>query len=132
MTGLKKHSRPVGEIDIAVFRDTAADAARTTPISLKDDFDVHVNGLKKFERAQQMEVLDQHPMQVAGAPGLFTKDRYYDPQDRSAWLEEVLFVQRKTDVYRVELECPADQVNRFEPVFLHLISTLQFDCRSGR
>jgi hypothetical protein len=84
--------------------------------------------LQKFERAERMEVLEQRPMEVAGNSGLFTKDRYYDPQDRSTWLEEILFLQRKNDIYRLELECKADQADRFERVFMHLVSTLRFDC----
>lgn len=132
MTGVKKHSRATGEIDIGIFRDATAATARATPISLKDDFQVHVDGLKKFERAERMEVLEQRPMEIAGFSGLLTKDQYYDPQDRSNWIEEVLFVHHQEDIYRVELECKADQVNRFEPVFSRLVSTLQFDCQSAQ
>jgi hypothetical protein len=132
MSGVKKHSRATGEIDIAVFRNPAIGQARATNISLKDDFESHVDGLKKFERAERIEVLEQRPMEVAGSSGLFTKDKYYDPQDRSTWVEEVLFVQRKDEIYRVELECKADQAGRFEAVFSHLVSTLEFDCPSPR
>jgi hypothetical protein len=132
MTGVKKHSRATGEIDIGLFRNTASTEARTATISLVDDFRSHADGLKKFERAERMEVLEQRPMELAGDPGLFTKDRYYDPQDRSTWVEEILFVHRKNELYRIELECKADQADRFEPVFSRLLSTFQFDCGPGR
>lgn len=128
MTGAKKHSRATGEIDIALFREPATPEAHAVAISLKEHFDSHVDGLKKFERAERMEVLEQHPIEVAGLTGLLTKDRYYDPQDRSTWMEEVVFIERNSDLYRIEMECKADQANRFEPVFSHLVSTLQFDC----
>jgi hypothetical protein len=131
MTGVKKHSRATGEIDIGTFGISGGNEAHAANISLIEDFRSHVDGLKKFERAERMEVLEQHPIEIAGNSGLLTKDRYYDPQDRSTWIEEVLFVQRKNDVYRIELECRADQVDRFEPVFAHLLSTFQFDCESG-
>jgi len=132
MTGVKKHSRATGEIDIGIFALPSGNEAHAANISLIEDFRSHADGLKKFERAERMEVLEQRPMQVAGDSGLFTKDRYYDPQDRSTWIEEVLFVQRKNELYRIELECKADQADRFEPVFAHLLSTFQFECGSGR
>lgn len=132
MTGVKKHSRATGEIDIGLFRDAASVAARATNISLVEDFQSHVDGLKKFERAERVEVLEQRPMDVAGNSGLLTKDRYYDPQDRSTWLEEVLFIHRKDDIYRLELECKSEQADRFERVFTQLLGTLQFDCAGAR
>jgi hypothetical protein len=128
MAGVKKHSRPTGEIDIAFFREPAATAPHATVVSLKDSFQTHVEGLQRFERAERIKVLEQRAMDVAGSSGLFTKDQYYDPQDRSTWIEEVLFLTHSSDVYRLELECKADQVDRFEPVFSHLIGTFEFDC----
>jgi hypothetical protein len=130
MTGMKKHSRATGEIDIGRFRESASKEAHPANISLQDVFQTHMDGLKKFERAERMEVLEQRPMDIGGVPGLFTKDRYYDPQDRSTWMEEVLFIQSKGEMYRIELECKADQMDRFEPVFSHLVSTIQFSCSS--
>jgi hypothetical protein len=132
MVGVKKHSRATGEIDVAFFSGPAAVPAHAATVSLNDNFQSHVEGLKRFERAERIQVLDQHPLEVAGNAALLTKDQYYDPQDRSTWTEEVLFVMRGKDVYRVELECKADQLKRFEPVFSHLISTLQFDCTAPR
>lgn len=128
MAGAKKHSRATGEIDIAIFHEPVIGSARQINVSLNDSFQRHVEGLKKFVRAERMQVLDQHPMDLAGNVGLFTKDSYYDPQDRSTWVEEVLFVMHRDDVYRLELECKADQIGRFEPVFAHFVTTLHFDC----
>lgn len=129
MAGAKKHARATGEIDVTLFPNPTSGAAHAANVSLKDTFDLHVEGLQKFERAERMEVLEQKPMDIAGAQGLFTKDRYYDPQDRSHWIEEVLFVQHGGDVYRLELECKEDQVSRFEPVFSHVVRSFQFDCQ---
>ena len=131
-TGVKKHSRPTGEIDVAFFRDPYTSASHTTVVTLKEDFQTHVEGLTKFERAERMQVLEQRPIDVSGNAGLLTKDRYYDPQDRSTWIEEILFVHYKDQIYRVELECKADQADRFEPVFSRLISSLQFDCAGSQ
>jgi hypothetical protein len=127
-TGVKKHSRPTGEIDVAFFPDPYKSATHASAVSLKKDFQTHVEGLTKFERAERMQVLDQRPIEISGSLGLLTKDSYYDPQDRSTWIEEILFVHHKDQIYRVELECKADQVDRFEPVFSRLLSSLQFDC----
>lgn len=131
IAGVKRHSRATGEIDLGIIDSPAmGNQAHTTSAKLTDDFESHLNVLKKFERADRVEVLDQHATQIAGNPALFTKDRYYDPQDRSTWLEEVLFVQRKAELYRLELECKADQIARFEPVFSQFVSSLEFDCRN--
>jgi hypothetical protein len=132
MSGPKKHARATGEIDVALFHEADSHDAHAANVSLKDSYESHVEGLKKFERAERMELLEQHPVNVAGVAGLFTKDKYYDPQDRSNWIEEVIFVEHAGDVYRLELECKADQVSRFEPVFSHLAQSFQFECGEPR
>jgi len=103
--------------------------ARAVPVSLVQDLKDHLEGLKKFERAERMEVLEKREMNFQGHAALFTKNRYYDPQERATWVEEVLFVNRDESLYRVELQCRAGEIKRFEPVFAYLLSTFQFDCR---
>jgi hypothetical protein len=120
-TGVKKRSRPLGEIDIAALSER---------FTLVDAVQAHLDGLKKFERAEQMQILEKREMQILGQAALFTKDRYYDPQDRSSWIDEIVFASRNQTLYRLELECRADQLLRFEPVFTYILSTFQFDCPS--
>jgi hypothetical protein len=127
-TGLKKFSRAVGEIDIGVIPDEAAPAVRTAPVKLVDDLETHFDGIKKFERAEGIEILEKREMQLVGDSALFTKDRYYDPQERAKWAEEIIFVRHKGALYRLELECRDDQLARFEPVFQRFVSTFRFDC----
>ena len=70
-------------------------------------------------------------LQDAGVPAgivATAEDRYYDPQDRHTWIDEVVFVQRANRLFRLELECAADQLTRFEPVFTHLLNSFQFEC----
>ena len=122
-TGMKKRSRPLGEIDIAALSE---------PFTLLEDVQAHLDGLKKFERAEQMQVLEKREMQLLGQAALFTKDRYYDPQDRASWIDEIVFANRNQTLYRLELECRADQLVRFEPVFTYVVSTFQFDCSAKR
>jgi hypothetical protein len=120
-TGVKKRSRPLGEIDIAALSER---------FTLVDAVQAHLDGLKKFERAEQMQILEKREMQILGHAALFTKDRYYDPQDRASWIDEIVFANRNQTLYRFELECRADQLVRFEPVFTYVVSTFQFDCSS--
>jgi len=126
-TGLKKFSRPIGAIDFEVLASEPKDA-RMLPVNLAESLQDHLDGLQKFERAERMEILEKREMQVQGSAGLFIKHRYYDPQERATWIEEVLFVNRKETVYRFEMDCQASQIERFAPVFEYLVSTLQFDC----
>ncbi len=127
--GLKKHSRPTGEIDIGVLPDAPpAGSAEGAALTLVDDLQAHLDGLKKFERAERMEVLEKRRLDLFGSAALLTKDRYYDPLERSTWVDEIVFTHRKNALYRIELECRADQLERFEPVFTRLVGTFQFDC----
>jgi hypothetical protein len=128
-TGVNKHSRPVGEIDIGAVRNTAKDLDSPTPISLIENFQVHVEDLKKFERAQQFEILEKRQIELFGNSALFTKDRYFDPLDSATWVDEIVLVDRSETLYTLELECRSDQLARFEPVFAHFVSTFQVDCR---
>lgn len=127
-TGEKKFSKPMGEIDVAAVPTPSDAKARTASLTLVEDLKLHLAGLAKFERAERVEVLEQRPLQLGGRPALFTKDRYYDPLERATWIEETVFSHRDDVVYRLELECRADQTGRFEPVFSRLINTFQFDC----
>lgn len=127
-TGVKKYSRPVGAMDVGALPAPEPMLARAAPINFLDDFEVHLDGLKKFERAESLEILERREMQIVGSSALFTKDRYYDPQDRATWAEEIIFTRHKGTLYRLELECRNDQLSRFEPVFNVLVSTFRFDC----
>ncbi|MBV8817324.1 MAG: hypothetical protein JO022_03135 [Acidobacteriaceae bacterium] len=127
-TGAKKQSNPVGEIDIAALPNRL----EKPQLNFVDDLQVHVEGLEKFERAQQMELLEQRPMDFLGHSALFTKERYYDPLERARWIDEIVFTRRQDVLYRLELECRADQLARFEPVFTHFVSSFQFDCAPHR
>jgi len=126
-TGLKRYSKPLGEIDVGVM-PTEVESAVATPVSLVENLQVHFEGLKKFERAEAIEVLEKRDMKLAGSSALFTKDRYYDPQERATWIEEIIFTHYKGALYRLELECRDDQLERFEPVFRTFVSTFRFDC----
>ena len=126
-TGSKKFSRPIGAIDFEAISILPKDA-RAVPISLAENLQDHLAGLQKFERAERMEILEKRDMTLQGSAALFTKHRYYDPQERATWMEEVLFVNRNETVYRFELDCRLDQIERFAPVFEYLVGTVQFDC----
>jgi len=126
-TGLKKFSRPIGAMDFEALSSAPKDA-RVLPETLAENLEDHLAGLQRFERAERMEILEKREMQVQGNAALFTKHRYYDPQERATWMEEVLFVNRNETVYRFEMDCRADQIERFAPVFEYLVQTVQFDC----
>ncbi len=119
-TGVKKRSSPLGEMDIAVIPNDSG--------GFMQDVQMHLDGLKKFERAQHIEELDQRQLDLFGTSALLSKERYYDPLDRAKWVDEIVFTRRANRLYRLELECRADQLARFEPVFTKLVGSFQFDC----
>jgi hypothetical protein len=131
-TGVKKYSVPIGEIDVGVIPGHSDGPSLTPAVSLADDFKLHLNGLKRFVRAERIEVLEQRSLDFSGSAGLFTKQRYYDPLERRTWVDETVFVRRTNVLYRLELECRADQLERFEPVFTRFVSTFQLDCSDRR
>jgi hypothetical protein len=132
-TGLHRNSKPSGEIDFGPLDSQGPEDARLapaslTPSSLDDDLLEHLAGMRKFARAEKMEVLAQHPLKLQGYTALYAKSKYYDPLERSNWVEEIVFVTRKGELFRIELQCPPDQINRFEPVFAYLVNTFDLDC----
>jgi hypothetical protein len=126
-TGEKKFSKPLGEIDVAVIQPAEAADPQSQTVGLAQDLETHFAVLKRFERAERVEMLDKRQMQLLGNVALFTKDRYYDPQDRATWLEELVLVRRNDRLFRLELECRADHAERFEPVFAHVLESFRVD-----
>lgn len=127
-TGLKKRSRPVAAIAIGAFPNPPEDHTQPTPIRLIENFQLHVEGVKKFQRAQRLEILEKRAMDLSGNSALFTKDRYFDPLDGATWVDEIVLVDRNETLYTLELECRSDQLARFETVFRRFVSTFDFDC----
>lgn len=127
-TGLNKHSKAVAEMDINALPNRLNDINHATPISLTDNFRLHLEDLKRFQRAENLEVLEDRPTQLYDTPALLTKDRYFDPQDGSSWIDEIVSIERNQTLYTLELECRADQLARFEPAFNHFVGTFRFNC----
>ncbi|MBV9265302.1 MAG: hypothetical protein JO061_03950 [Acidobacteriaceae bacterium] len=122
-TGVKKFSLPIGEMDIGV--SSATD-------ELPQLVAIHLDGIKKFQRARDMEILDRRTLNLAGAQALFTKDRYTDPLEKENWIEEFVLARYKNALYRLEMVCRAEHVERFEPMFSRFVKTFRFECNSRR
>jgi len=137
-TGKQKFSKPMGEIDMGLLSLPTSEDARLKAASLSnseaddlllDEMKDHIAGLEKLMRVERVETVDQHSMRMQGNSALFVKNKYYDPLERSNWTEEIVFVKRQDGLFRLELQCQTDQVNRFEPVFANVVNTLQFECK---
>jgi len=130
--GAKKHSLPLGEMDVRALRDGVSEHLQTASVSLTESATIYFHDRKQFQRAQDIQVIDQHAMRLLDAPALFIKDQYRDPLDRHMWIDEVIFAARQQILYRIELECRADQIGRFEPIFQRFAASFQFQCEPGR
>lgn len=129
-TGTKKHSPiPVGSMDVSALPIPRVQV-RPAALALDDDFDVQLVGLKKFARAEQVEILERRTFTLGATPSLFVKIRYLDPRDRRLWMDEVIFARRDGLGYRLELETRADQLQRFEANFTQFVNSFQIDCGS--
>src|SRR6476620_4601059 len=72
-TGLKKHSPiPVGSMDVSALAFTGTKALSVS-LALDDDFGLQLAGLRKFARAEQIDVLERRNVQLGMNPGLFVK-----------------------------------------------------------
>jgi hypothetical protein len=115
-------SKSLAEIDVAVLKDRAAGT------SLVGEAQLHLDGLRKFELAEHIELLEQHDTLLYGNPALLTRDTYYDPQNAARMIDEIIFADHDGMLYRLELASRADEVERFEAVFRHQVSSFRFDC----
>ena len=127
-TGVKKFSRPQGEIDVGAVPKPDVSESNLLPV---DYLQTHFENLKRFERAMRLQILDQRDTTLLGEPALFTKDRYFDPLENVIWLDEIVLAKHNDRLFRLELVCRADQIARFEPVFSHFVATFKFDCNAG-
>src|SRR6476646_5792318 len=64
-TGTSKFSRPLGAIDFGALDSPPADA-RLAPVTLVENWRIHLAGLKKFERAERVEILEQRELKFLG------------------------------------------------------------------
>lgn len=127
--GMKKHSPiPVGSMDVRALPGSDLHPASRT---LDSDFDLQLTGLKKFVRAEEVEILDRRTFTLGASPSLFVKVRYLDPRDRRIWVDEIVFTRHDHLSYRLELEARADQLERFEANFNQFVNSFQMEC-SGR
>ncbi len=128
-------NKPAAEIDIGPMAVDTSEDARLEPARLTGEEDLvqdvkeHLADLKRFVRAERLEVLDQHSLTVQGSHALYLKDSYYDALERSHWVEELVFVQHQGQVYRLEMHFPPEQEQRFEPVFAYLVNSFELDCK---
>lgn len=124
-TGTTRYSLPAGAVDVTAFSD---DIAALKPVSLSGDMQAHLDGLRKYVKAEETKVLEERTLSVGGSDALFLKARYFDPRERSFWVEEVILTRRNRLLYRMELQARADQIRRFEPVFARFARSFQFEC----
>lgn len=127
--GVKKHSPiPVGSMDVSALPGTEVHAVS---LNLDNDFDLQMAGLKKFVRAEQVEILDKRAFMLGASASLFMKVRYLDPRDRRIWVDEIIFTRHDQLRYRLELEARGDQLERFEASFTRFVNSFQMECGSG-
>jgi hypothetical protein len=127
-TGLKKHSPiPIGSMDVSAF-PLPESSSKSVAFAFDDAFELQLAGLKKFVRAERVEILEKRVLTLGTVPGLFAKVRYFDPRDRREWVDEIIFTGRDHLSYRLELETRADQLQRFEANFAQFVNSFQTSC----
>jgi PsbP len=122
-TGIKRFSLPTGEIDVT------ATTPGDDPAAL---LRAHLEGVKKFVHADEIELTEQRSLTLDGTPAMFAKDHYHDPMEKAEWHEEMILASHNGKLYRLEMVCRADELPRFEAMFEHLVQSFEFDCNSKR
>ncbi len=126
-TGVTQYGLPIASLDVAAIEDEE-ETLETTPVSLSDDYETHLVGLKRFIRAEKIETLEEKPLAVGGMNALFARARYFDPKEKSDWIEEIVFTHREGVTYRLELQSKAGSWHRFQPIFQHFLESFQVEC----
>ena len=121
----KNSSLPIGALDVAAF----ADGPAVTRVGFHSDVEAHLEGLRRFAHAQDTEILEQRAFPLSGTDGLFVKARYFDPVERSEWIEELVFARHNGVLYRLELQTQEQYLSRFEAVFARFAQSLALECR---
>lgn len=118
-TGAKRYSLPTGEMDVTVL---------ATPDDATDLLQAHLDGMKKFARASDIELLGHETVMLAGSQAMYSKDRYRDSLDKADWTEEIILARHDDKTYRLEMMCRSDQVARFELMFGRMVRSFAFGC----
>lgn len=130
-TGTRKRSPiPIGSIDVSALPANGPEV-RPASLSLTEDVDVQVEGLRRFARAEQLELVEKREIVLGTNSGIFVKIRYLDPRDRKVWVDEIIFAHRNRLTYRLEMETRADQLERLEAVFARFVNSFKMDCSSA-
>ncbi len=120
---LKPDDKYLTEIDVTALPD------HNSATTLIEEFQAHIDSLRKFELAGNIQILARREILLFGSPALSTKYSYFDPQNSATMLDEVVFAIHAGILYRLELATRAgDQRKRFEVVFQRLITSFRFDC----
>lgn len=128
-TGKTRYGLPIASLDITNISDeVASDTVPTKTINLSDDYETHLSGLKQFVKAEQIETLEEKPLAISGLNALFTRARYYDPKEKTGWIEEVVFTRHNAMTFRLELQTKASSFARFQPVFQRFVDSFQVEC----
>ncbi len=127
----KFSANPLGGIDVSV-QEQLDPVQRAASFDLANSLQFHLESMVKFQHAQRMQIMEKRLMTIADSPALFVKDQYFDPLERAAWLEEVIFASRGNQLFRLELVCRAKEAERFERVFQHVVESFSFHCNSAR
>ncbi len=132
-TGVTKFSAsPSGGIDVSVQERRTSPIGRGASLDLADSLQFHLESMVKFQRAQEMQVMERRPMTIADSQALFIKDQYFDPLERDSWMEEVIFASRGDQLYRLELVCRTKEAERFQRVFQRVVDSFSFHCADTR
>jgi hypothetical protein len=115
------HSRSLAEIDVAVLDQRDG-------LTLADEVQLHIDGLRKFELAERIQLRGQHEAQLSGGPALFSADTYFDPQNKTMVDDEMVVANHGGKLYRLELTTDSDGLKRFEPTFQRMLNSFRFDC----
>ena len=126
-TGVTRYGMPIASLDVSLIPDEQP-TLKTRAVSLAENYQDHLIGLRRYIKAEQIETLEEKPLAVSGLNALFTRARYYDPLEKSDWIEEIVFTRREGSTYRLELQTKADSWQRFRPIFQHFVDSFQLDC----
>jgi hypothetical protein len=113
---------------VGALPNQLVDTTSGPPMTLDQNFRVKLDGLRKYDGAQDIHVLRRRITRFLGDAALATVLHYRDPVSGATWVVETLWFNHKQAVYSLELRCRPRELNYLKPIYAKMLRTFSYSC----
>jgi hypothetical protein len=119
------HLRPEIEAGGAVGQPSDSDETRNR--NIEEDFQVGLDGLKRYSDARNLSVLSKLTTRIHGLPAIVSTIRYEDSSNGQIWFNKEILIHGGGDspTYQLTLRCSSDDVSVLVPLFDRICKTFR-------